>query len=222
MELAAEVRHLTKAYGSRTIVDNLTFPIPRGQVVGLIGPDGAGKSTTLKMLLGLVTPSGGDIDLLGVPVGSKGWGQTLKRVGSMIEDPPIYDQMSARQNLRYQSLAVTGRMADEEVDRLLQLVDLFERADERARDYSPGMKQRLGIATSLVGNPELVILDEPAKGLDRAGLGKIKTLLRRLPETGVTVLVSSHHPAELQQACDRLAVLSNGSLIAEGPTEASR
>lgn len=220
MNNAAEIRHLTKAYGNHTVVDNLSFNIPTGHVVGLIGPNGAGKTTTMKMLLGLVAPTGGDVDLLGTPVGSSGWGQTLKRVGSMIEDPPIYDRMSARENLRYQFLAVTGSVDDTEIDRLLKLVDLHERADERPRGYSLGMKQRLGIATSLVGKPDLVILDEPANGLDPAGIREIRTLLRRLPEEGATVLVSSHQLAEVQQACDQLVILANGALIAQGTTHA--
>jgi ABC-2 type transport system ATP-binding protein len=213
-----EVRHLSKRYGSHTVVDDLTFTIPRNHVVGLIGPNGAGKTTTMKMLLGLVRPSGGDISLLGRTVGAPGWGECLRRVGSMIEAPPIYDRLTARQNLQYQALAVRGSVDDDEVDRLLRLVDLAERGDDRPRGYSLGMRQRLGIAVTLVGEPELVILDEPGNGLDPAGIIEIRKLMSRLPEAGTTVLVSSHQLAEIQQACDRLVILANGRTVAEGTT----
>jgi ABC-2 type transport system ATP-binding protein len=213
-----QVRHLSKRYGTHTVVDDLSFSIPRNQVVGLIGPNGAGKTTTMKMLLGLVRPSGGDISLLGRTIGEPRWGDALHRVGSMIEAPPIYDRLTARQNLHYQALAVRGAVDDDEVSDLLALVDLAERADDRPRGYSLGMRQRLGIAITLVGQPELVILDEPGNGLDPAGIIEIRKLMGRLPETGTTVLVSSHQLAEIQQACDQLIILANGRTAAQGTT----
>ncbi|MGH1488010.1 MAG: ABC transporter ATP-binding protein [Acidimicrobiales bacterium] len=213
-----EVRHLSKRYGEHTVVDDLTFSIPRNHVVGLIGPNGAGKTTTMKMLLGLVRPTGGDISLLGRTLGEPRWGDVLKRVGSMIEAPPIYDRLSARQNLQYQSLAVSGSVDDDQVDELLRVVDLAPRADDRPRGYSLGMRQRLGIAITLVGQPELVILDEPGNGLDPAGIIEIRNLMARLPENGTTVLVSSHQLAEIQQACDQLIILANGRTVAQGTT----
>jgi ABC-2 type transport system ATP-binding protein len=214
-----QVRHLSKRYGAHTVVDDLTFSIPRNQVVGLIGPNGAGKTTTMKMLLGLVRPSGGDISLLGRTIGEPSWGEVLHRVGSMIEEPPIYSRLTARQNLQYQGLAVTGAVDDEEVDDLLRLVGLTDRADDRPRGYSLGMRQRLGIAITLVGQPELVILDEPGNGLDPAGILEIRELMGRLPETGTTVVVSSHQLAEVQQACDQLIILADGRTVAQGTTE---
>lgn len=213
-----EVRHLSKRYGTHTVVDDLTFSIPRNTVVGLIGPNGAGKTTTMKMILGLVRPSGGDISLLGRTIGESRWGEALNRVGSMIEAPPIYNRLTARQNLQYQGLAVSGAVNDEEVEELLRLVDLVDRADDRPRGYSLGMRQRLGIAITLVGDPELVILDEPGNGLDPAGIIEIRKLMGRLPETGTTVLVSSHQLAEVQQACDQLIILANGRTVAQGTT----
>ena len=215
---ACEVRHLTKDYGAHTVVDDLTFSIPRNHVVGLIGPNGAGKTTTMKMLLGLVRPTGGDISLLDRMVGEPGWGDVLNRVGSMIEAPPIYGRMTARQNLEYQCLAINGQVNSDEVDRLLRLVDLADRAEDRPRSYSLGMSQRLGIAIALVGQPELVILDEPGNGLDPAGIIEIRNLMQRLPETGTTVLVSSHQLAEVEQACDQLIILANGRTVAQGST----
>ena len=193
-----QVRHLSKQYGTHTVVEDLTFSIPRNNVVGLIGPNGAGKTTTMKMLLGLVQPTGGDITLLDRTVGEPGWGDVLSRVGSMIEAPPIYGRLTARQNLQYQSLAVDGTVENGEVDRLLRLVDLADRADDRPRGYSLGMRQRLGIAIALVGQPELVILDEPGNGLDPAGIIEMRNLMKRLPEAGTTVLVSSHQLAEVE------------------------
>ena len=213
-----EVRHLSKRYGTHTVVEDLTFSIPRNQVVGLIGPNGAGKTTTMKMLLGLVRPTGGDISLLGRTIGAPQWGKALNRVGSMIEAPPIYDRLTARQNLQYQELAVSGAVDDGEVDELLRLVDLADRSDDRPRGFSLGMRQRLGVAITLVGNPELVILDEPGNGLDPAGIIEIRKLMGRLPEAGTTVLVSSHQLAEIQQACDQLVILANGRTVAQGTT----
>lgn len=209
---------MSKRYGPSTVVDDLSFSIPRNHVVGLIGPNGAGKTTTMKMLLGLVRPTGGDICLLDRTVGEPRWGDALNRVGSMIEAPPIYDRLTARQNLQYQGLAVRGAADNDEVDELLRLVDLADRADDRPRGYSLGMRQRLGIAITLVGQPELVILDEPGNGLDPAGIIEIRQLMGRLSESGTTVLVSSHQLAEVQQACDQLIILANGRTVAQGTT----
>ncbi len=219
LDRPCEVRPLSKRYGSHTGVDDLSFSIPRDQVVGLIGPNGAGKTTTMKMLLGLVRPTGGDISLLGRTVGEPNWGAALQRVGSMLEAPPIYDRLTARQNLEYQTLAVGGTVDQSDIDTLLRLVDLAGRADDRPRGYSLGMRQRLGIAIALVGHPELVILDEPGNGLDPAGILEIRQLMCRLPEAGTTVLVSSHQLAEVQQACNQRSILANGRTVAQGTTE---
>jgi ABC-2 type transport system ATP-binding protein len=216
---AISVRHLTKTYGTHTVVDDMTFDVPAGRVVGLIGPNGSGKTTTMKSLLGLVKPSGGDIHVLDATVGAPGWGSVLTRVGSMIEEPPIYANLTTRQNLQYQSIAVTGSVDAAQIDEILLLIDLASRADERPKKYSLGMKQRLGIGISLIGKPELVILDEPANGLDPAGIIEIRQLLRRLPESGTTVLVSSHQLAEVQQACDQLVIIANGRMITQGTTD---
>ena len=215
---AAKVSALTKRYGSHTAVSDVTFEIPSGAVVGLIGPNGAGKTTVMKAMLGLVGPTAGSVELLGARVGSAGWGSTLHRVGAMIEAPPIYQRMTARENLQLQAISVGLSATSPRIDEILKLVDLYDRADDRARGYSLGMKQRLGIGVTLIGRPELVILDEPANGLDPAGIREIRRLLRRLPEDGTTVLVSSHQLAEVQQACDSLVVLANGRTIVEGST----
>ncbi len=218
-DLIVSVSGLTKRYGDAAAVDDVSFTIPRGGVVGLLGPNGAGKTTVMKMLLGLVRPTSGEIDLLGTRVGSRGWGATLQRVGAIIEAPPIYERLTARDNLRYQALSLGLGAHDDRIDEILDLVGLADRADDRPRGYSLGMKQRLGIGITLVGSPELVILDEPANGLDPHGIIEIRNLLRRMPDMGVTVLVSSHQLSEVQQACDQLVILANGRTIAYGSTE---
>ena len=212
------VRHLSKRYGAATVVDDLSFSIPRGDVVGLIGPNGAGKTTVMKALVGLVRPSGGDIEVLDTTVGEPGWGRVLSRVGTMIEAPPLYGRMTARANLEYQSLALGQRPDADRIAEVLELVGLADEADLRPSNFSLGMRQRLGIAITLIGEPELIILDEPANGLDPAGILEIRQLLRRLPALGTTVLVSSHQLGEVQQACDSLLVLDRGTLVTAGTT----
>lgn len=210
------VRHLSKRYGAETVVDDLSFSIGSGEVVGLIGPNGAGKSTVMKSLVGLVRPSGGHFELLGHAAGTKDWHAARARVGAMIEAPPLYGRMTARQNLRYQMHAL-GLLVDESrIDEILELVGLRAEGDDRPKTFSLGMKQRLGIGVCLVGNPELVILDEPANGLDPAGIRDIRSLLQRLPDVGVTVLVSSHQLVEVEEACDSLVVLDRGRLVVAG------
>jgi ABC-2 type transport system ATP-binding protein len=212
------VHGLTKSYGPHTAVGDVSFDISKGQVVGLIGPNGAGKTTLMKALLGLVKPSSGTIDLLGHRVGSSGWGTALHRVGSMIEAPALYGWMSARDNLTLQAMSVGVANSDRRVEEVLELIGLDHRADDDARTFSLGMKQRLGIGVSVIGEPEFVILDEPANGLDPAGIIEIRNLLRRLPEFGTTVLVSSHQLAEVQQACDDLVIMSAGRIVTTGST----
>jgi len=213
-----EVRNLTKSYGHITAVDDLSFDVPSGQVVGLLGPNGAGKTTAMKMLMGLVAPTSGSASLLGADTRSVEFAHTVRRVGSLIEAPALYDRLSARQNLDLQALALGVTSGSDRINELLDLVDLVDRANDKAGTFSLGMKQRLGIAIAMIGNPEIVILDEPANGLDPAGIVEIRNLLKRLPTMGTTVLVSSHQLAEVQQACDRLVILANGRLIAEGNT----
>lgn len=206
---------LTKRYRSAAAVDDLSFAVPAGQVVGLLGPNGAGKTTAMKMLLGLVRPTAGGATVLGADLRSPEFAHAVRRVGSLIEAPALYERLSARRNLELQAMALGLPAGRVRIDELLDLVDL---ADDKAGSYSLGMKQRLGIAVAMIGRPELVILDEPANGLDPAGIVEIRNLLQRLPAMGTTVLVSSHQLAEVQQACDRLVVLDSGRLIAEGTT----
>ena len=215
-----EVDGLTKRYGSTVAVDALSFDVPPGEVIGLLGPNGAGKTTAMKMLLGLVRPSAGRVRVLGAEHGTPAFAEEIRRVGALIESPALYERLSARQNLELQARALGLPSVRGRIDELLELVDLADRAGHRAGTSSLGMKQRLGIAVAMVGRPELVILDEPANGLDPAGIVDIRRLLRRLPDMGTTVLVSSHQLSEVQQACDRLLILAAGRLIASGTTAA--
>lgn len=207
-----ETSALTKRYGDVVAVNDLTLRVPRGGVFGFLGPNGSGKTTTMGMLLGLVHPSSGEARIFGDPARHA---STLRRVGAMVETPTFYPYMSGRANLRYfQAIRRRGQPAD--IERVLTLVDLGKRADSKFSTYSLGMKQRLGIACALLGEPELVFLDEPTNGLDPAGVVEVRELIRQLGTGGRTVVLSSHMLAETELVCDNVAVLSRGKLIAQG------
>lgn len=212
--LVIEVDGLTKHYGRVRAVEDLSLRVPQGGVFGLLGPNGSGKTTTMGMLLGLVRPTRGTIRLFGEAVqGSHR--AALQHVGAMVETPAFYPYLSGRANLRFFQGIGKGD-GSEELDRLLDLVDLTQRANNKYRTYSLGMKQRLGIAYALLGDPELVFLDEPTNGLDPAGVAEVRHLIRRLGSDGRTVVLSSHLLHEVEQVCDSVAILARGSLIAQG------
>ena len=209
-----ETKGLTKRYGSRTVVDALDMQIPPGVVAGFIGPNGAGKTTTLRMLLGLVRPSAGDGRVFSLPLHSPA--SYLQRVGALIESPAFYPGLTGQRNLAVQ--ATLGGHSLARVPVVLERVGLADRGGDRYRTYSLGMKQRLGIAGALLGDPTLLILDEPTNGLDPAGIRDMRALVRSLAEDGPTVLISSHLLAEVQQVCDWLVVIEHGRLVFQGPT----
>lgn len=207
-----ETKDLTKTYGDVVAVDHLSLQVPRGGVFGFLGPNGSGKTTTMGMLLGLIHPTSGEARIFGDP---SRHAETLRRVGAMVETPTFYPYLTGRANLRYfQGVSRQGSPA--EVDRLLDVVDLGKRADSKFATYSLGMKQRLGVACALLGDPELVFLDEPTNGLDPAGVVEVRELIRQLGTGGRTVVLSSHLLAETELVCDNVAVLSRGRLIAQG------
>ncbi len=210
---AVHLRGLTKRYGERAAVADLTIEVPAGVVAGFVGPNGAGKTTTMAMLLGLVTPSGGDGTVLGEPLDQPA--SYLGRVGALIEGPAFYPGLTGAQNLAV--LATAAGHATAQIPELLELVGLAARADDRVRGYSFGMKQRLGIAAALLGDPQLLILDEPINGLDPAGVHEMRGLIGRLASGERTVLVSSHVLAELEQVCDWLIVIDAGRAHLPGP-----
>ncbi|MGS2616742.1 ATP-binding cassette domain-containing protein [Micromonospora sp. LZ34] len=203
---------MTKRYpGGVTAVDGLDLRVRTGEVLGFLGPNGAGKTTTMRMLVGLVRPTSGRIRVLGLPPGAPG---QLARVGALIESPAFYPHLSGLDNLRL--AARLAGVPDSAADRVLAEVGLAGRARSAFRTYSLGMKQRLGVAAALLKDPTLLILDEPTNGLDPAGVSEIRDLLRSLGQRGRTVLLSSHVLGEVEQVCDRIAVLDHGRLIADG------
>ena len=214
-----EIEGLRKVFrklrgGTTTAVDQLDLSVPEGGVYGFLGPNGAGKTTTIRCLLGLVRPTEGRARLLGAETSAE-LGRVIGRVGSIVETPSMYPRFSGRRNLELLGrLNGIGRNA---VSNALDRVALQSRADDQVRTYSLGMKQRLGIAAALLKDPELLILDEPANGLDPAGIKEVRDLLRALGREGRTVFVSSHQLPEVQTMCDRVAILSRGRCVAAGP-----
>lgn len=218
MVTAVEVHGLHKTYRrSRKppehAVRGLDMTVQTGGVFGFLGPNGSGKTTTIRLLLGLVRPDAGSMTLLGRAV-PRDLPSVIGRVGALVETPLFFPNFSGRRNLAL--LARASNLAKSRVQEMLELVDLAGRADDRVRSYSLGMKQRLGIAAALLKNPELLILDEPGNGLDAAGIREVRELIRRLGTSGVTVLLSSHQLGEVQQVCDRVAIMSHGQVIASG------
>ncbi len=203
---------LTKRYGEILAVDGLSMEVPRGRIFGLLGPNGSGKTTTMGMLLGLVKPTAGSFTLFG---SNSPHVESLRRLGAIVETPAFYPYLSGRDNLAYFQ-GIGGRSDAAELDDLLQKVGLADRADSRFRTYSLGMKQRLGLAYALLGDPELLFLDEPTNGMDPAGMAEVRDLIRSLGTGGRTVLLSSHLLHEVEQVCDSVAILSKGKLIAQG------
>ncbi|HJU97112.1 MAG TPA: ABC transporter ATP-binding protein [Jiangellaceae bacterium] len=201
---------LTKRYGERFAVDEVSLSVRRGEVYGFLGPNGAGKTTTLRMLLGLVRPTSGSALVLGHRPGDP---RVVSAVGALVEGPGFYPYLSGRDNLRV--MARYRGLAGAEVDAALHRVGLRERGGDSFRSYSMGMKQRLGVAAALLGDPELLILDEPTNGLDPAGMAEMRRLLVDLAAQGQTVLLSSHMLSEVQEICDRVGVISAGRLLTE-------
>src|SRR6266446_1008968 len=210
---AIETHGLSKHFGQRKAVDGLTISIPAGTIAGFVGPNGAGKTTTIRLLLGLVRPSAGSATILGQPLTNLR--SYLPRVGALIEAPTFYPSLSGRTNLEV--LARLGDYPRSRVGQVLELVELSDRAKDPVRTYSQGMKQRLGVAMALLPDPDLLILDEPANGLDPLGIIGMRDLLRRLREQGKTVFLSSHLLGELEQVADWLVMLHHGKALFSGP-----
>lgn len=204
-----EIDGLTKRFADTTAVDHVSFAVEQGTVVGFLGPNGAGKTTTLRMLLGLVTPTEGTATINGQAY--RQLRAPLRTVGAVLESSGAYPSRTARDHLRIH--AIVGAVAQSRVDEVLDLVDLAPAADRRVGRFSLGMRQRLGLATALLGEPEILILDEPANGLDPEGVRWLRALLRRLAGEGRTVLVSSHILAEVAQTVDSVVILDRGRLV---------
>jgi len=209
-DLVVQTKDLTKRYGDRLAVDSVSMTVRRGEVYGFLGPNGAGKTTTLRMMLGLIRPTSGSASVLGVPAGRP---DVTSRVGALVEGPGFFPYLSGRDNLRV--MASYRGLAPSAADDALTRVDLADRGVDKFKGYSLGMKQRLGVAAALMGDPDVIVLDEPTNGLDPAGMADMRALVVELARGGQTVLLSSHLLAEVQEICDRVGVINRGRLLSE-------
>jgi ABC-type multidrug transport system ATPase subunit len=214
-ETTLRTASLSKSYGSRLAVDRLDLEVCRGELFGFLGPNGAGKTTTIRMALGLIEPTSGSVEVLGREVRHHR-AEVLPRVGALVESPALYGYMSGRDNLRAVG-SLLGGAREKRIDEVLEIVSLMGRDRDRVRTYSMGMKQRLGLAIALLNDPDVLILDEPANGLDPAGIVEMRDLLRGLAASGKTVFISSHVLTEVQQICTRVAIINQGRLVRLAP-----
>jgi len=216
-EVVLRTRNLSKHYGNRLAVNNLNLEVRRGEIFGFLGPNGAGKTTTIRMALGLIAPTSGSVEILGRDVATHR-ANVLPRVGALVETPALYLYLSGRDNLRAVA-SVLGGVPKARIDAVLELVGLSARQKDRVRTYSLGMKQRLGVAMALLQDPDVLVLDEPANGLDPAGIVEMRDLMHRLSAEGKTVFISSHLLPEVQQICTRVAIINLGKLVTEATIE---
>ncbi|EGO2802150.1 lantibiotic protection ABC transporter ATP-binding protein [Enterococcus faecalis] len=208
--LILETKNLSKKFGKQSAVNKVSLQIKRNSVYGLLGPNGAGKTTSLKMIIGLLRPTSGEIIFDGEP-----WTRDhLLKIGSLIESPALYGNLTAVENLMVHTKLMG--IPKEKIYEVLEIVDLVGTGKKRASQFSMGMKQRLGIAIALLGDPELLILDEPTNGLDPAGVQKLRDLIASFPKRGMTVILSSHILSEVSQVVDDVGIISDGKLLFQG------
>lgn len=208
------IKNLSKEFKGQPVLKNISMTIPENCVYGLLGPNGAGKSTLLKMITGLLRPSSGEILFQG-----HRWSrEDLANIGALIETPPIYENLTAWENLKVRALLLG--VEDIRIDEVLHLTDIANTGKKKAGAFSLGMKQRLGIALALLGNPQLLVLDEPINGLDPLGIQELRRLIRSFPKKGITVIISSHILSEIQQTADYIGIISDGRLGFEGRVDA--
>jgi ABC-2 type transport system ATP-binding protein len=214
-DLILQTDDLTKAYGKRVVVDSLSLEVERGDIFGFLGQNGAGKSTTIRMVLGLVRPTSGAVRVLGFDIARQPL-KALARTGAIVEGPAFYENFSGLENLTLLS-EMSGGAAPRRIQEVLGIVGLSSRAGDPVRVYSHGMKQRLGIAQALLPGPEMIILDEPTDGLDPQGIHEVRALIRKLrDDLGLTVFLSSHLLHEVEQICNRVAIIDHGRLLYQG------
>ena len=212
--LAVEAAGVSKSFGSLKAVDDVSIQVAAGEVYGVLGPNGAGKTTFLRMLFGLIRPDAGTIRVLGRTWEDAGVG-VLDGVAGFIESPKFYPYLTGRRNLEGLAL-LDGGSRPGRIDEVLDVVDLADRADDKVGGYSYGMRQRLGVAASLLRDPRLLVLDEPANGLDPAGIRDMRALVKRLAADGLTVLLSSHHMEEVEEICDNVTIMRRGTVAFHG------
>jgi ABC-2 type transport system ATP-binding protein len=211
---ALAASHLTKVIGDRTIVDDVSFELRPGEVFGFLGPNGAGKTTTIRMLVGLIRPTRGTVTVCGYEL-RREFEKALRCIGCIVENPDLYRFMTGRENLEHFARMLS--VPHSEIERVAELVNLDHRLDQRVGTYSLGMRQRLGIAQAMLGQPRVLILDEPANGLDPAGIREIRELLRGLAaERGMAIFISSHLLAEIELTADRVAIIHKGRILRSG------
>ncbi|HLT71458.1 MAG TPA: ATP-binding cassette domain-containing protein [Cyclobacteriaceae bacterium] len=210
METVLTINNLTKNFGRLCAVNNLNLTVGRGQVFGMLGPNGSGKTTTLGMLMGVINPTSGDFSWMGEPPSH----HIRKKIGAVLEHPIFYPYLSGQKNLEV--MAMIKQAPVENIPRVLELVELADRKDDKYKTYSLGMKQRLAIASALLGDPVILILDEPTNGLDPMGIAEIRGLIRRIASDGKTIILASHLLDEVQKVCTHFAVLRKGTLIYTG------
>lgn len=212
MTVAIQFEQLVKQYGKQQAVAGLSASVQMGRITGFLGPNGAGKSTTLRCLVGLSDPTSGSAVILGAPY--KELENPLSRVGTVLDSRGFHPALTGKQNLKV--VAAAAGIPDSRVEEVLAMVELSDAAGKRMKNYSLGMKQRLALAGAILGNPEILILDEPANGLDPAGIAWLRKFLRSMAEQGKTILVSSHQLAEMQNTVDDVLIINKGRLIAQG------
>lgn len=213
MDNVLTIQNLTKRFGRICAVNNLSLTVQRGQVFGMLGPNGSGKTTTLGMLMGVINPTAGDYLWLG----EKPTHHVRKKIGAVLEHPIFYPYLTGRQNLEL--MAMIKQAPPGNIARVLDLVELTGREDDKYKTYSLGMKQRLAIASAMLGDPIILILDEPTNGLDPMGIAEIRTLIQRIASDGKTIILASHLLDEVQKVCTHFAVLKKGNLIHQGPID---
>ena len=218
--MAIETCDLTRSFGSKKAVRGLNLQVPSGSIYGFLGPNGAGKTTTIRLILGLIRPSSGSVFLNGREMTSRPHHEELRAVGALVETPALYPNLTGRENLE-----VARRLLDvpiSSIDRVLALMELSDDADRTVRSYSLGMRQRLGLALACLGDPRILILDEPSNGLDPVGVRDLRSLLRQISSEGVTVFISSHQLAEIDQIAEHIGILRQGELIYQGRLQGLR
>ncbi len=214
-----KVNHISKHFGNLKAVDDLSFEVKQGEVFGFLGQNGSGKSTTIRMLLSLIHPTSGHIELFGMPL-ERNRNEILEKVGAIIERPDLYPYLSAKEHLHLFAKVRKQKIAGSAIEGTLDKVGLLDRASDKVQTFSLGMKQRLGIAIALVHNPQLIILDEPTNGLDPQGIADIRNLIQKLSkEEGKTVLVSSHLLSEIEQVATQILIIHKGKKMVEGATK---
>ena len=216
MRYVLQTNSLTKKYKNFQALNGLTMNVPEGSVYGFVGKNGAGKTTLIRLICGLQEPSSGDFTLYGIQSGSRDMSRARRRMGAVVETPAVYMDMTAEENLKQQYL-ILGLPSYDGIPGLLKLVGLEDTGKKKVKNFSMGMKQRLGIAMALLGSPKLLILDEPTNGLDPAGIQEMRSLIASMPQTtGATVLISSHLLGEIEQMVDQVGILNHGRLLFEG------